>query len=244
MPAIADSLLVFALVILGSLFEYLWFWPRFRAAVAAGDPTARTRAYIKGVGMEWLFSAAALGVWSYYGRPTSALLLPLVPGWRLALGAGLVALMLALTALQLRQVMRLSTDRRAKVAPKLEAVAFMLPHTRREYRWFLLLSATAGICEELLFRGYLPWFFTPWLGTVGAYVAVLVLFGLGHAYQGRSGTLKATAAGAVMCLIVLATGSLIPAMIIHALIDAGSGTLGFLVLKESGAVSPSVSYEQ
>ena len=233
MPVAADYALVFVLLILGTVAEYLWFWPRFRASVASGDPKARTRAYIKAVAAQWAFSAAALGIWAYYGRPASALLLPLVPGWRVVLGIALVALMLLLTERQLRAVRRLTQERRAKVAARLSSVGFVLPHTIREYRWFLVLSVTAGTCEELLYRGYLPWFFAPWLGTAGSYAAVLVMFGLGHAYQGRSGALKATAAGVVMCGIVLATGSLIPAMIIHALVDIGSGTLGYLVLRDS-----------
>ena len=35
--------------------------------------------------------------------------------------------------------------------------------------------------------------------------------------------------------VVLATGSLIPAMIVHALIDIGSGTAGSLSLRDAGS---------
>ena len=61
---------------------------------------------------------------------------------------------------------------------------------------------------------------------LGAMIAVVAIFGISHAYQGWKGAVKATIAGAVMAAIVLATGSLIPAMIVHALIDAGGGTVG------------------
>jgi hypothetical protein len=35
-----------------------------------------------------------------------------------------------------------------------------------------------------------------------------------------------------MAALVLVTGSLIPAMIVHALIDIGSGTLGYWLLRD------------
>ena len=63
-------------------------------------------------------------------------------------------------------------------------------------------------------------------------VLVVVAFGIGHSYQGRKGAIRATLAGAVMAIIVLSTNSLVPAMIVHALIDAGSGTVGYWILRE------------
>ena len=88
-------------------------------------------------------------------------------------------------------------------------------------------------CEELLYRGYLVWFFAPWLGTVGAMAFVVAIFGVSHAYQGRKGAIRATLAGTVMAAIVLGTGSLIPAMIVHALIDIGGGIVGYLLLRDT-----------
>jgi len=123
---------------------------------------------------------------------------------------------------------------RVAARPQLGKVEFMLPHSRAEYRWFLALSATAGVCEELLYRGYLTWFLSPWLGVGGAFAAVVALFGIGHAYQGRRGAVRATVAGAVMSAVVLLTGWLLPAMIIHAMVDASSGTAGYWLLRESG----------
>ena len=38
--------------------------------------------------------------------------------------------------------------------------------------------------------------------------------------------------GAFMAALVLVTNSLIPAMIVHALIDIGSGTLGYWLLRD------------
>jgi membrane protease YdiL (CAAX protease family) len=232
MAVTADYVFVLILLVAVSIFEHFYFWPRFRAEVAAGHAGARMRAYRRGVLGQWLFAAVALAIWTSYARPWAALRLALPHGWRLVLGTTFVLAAVALLALQLWSAGRLSPERRVAARPKVAGVAFMLPHTAHEERWFLALSSTAGFCEELLYRGYLPWFFARWLGQVGAMILVVVAFGIGHAYQGRKGATKATIAGAVMAAIVLATDSLIPAMIVHALIDIGGGTVGYWLLRE------------
>lgn len=232
MPVLVDVVFAVLLLVVASLFEHFYFWPRFRAAVATDRPGVRTRAYRRGIVGQWLFAALALAIWSSYGRPWSALRLVLPHGWRLVLAAGIVLAAIGLLVLQLWSVLRLPAERRVAARPKLGNVAFMLPHTATEERWFVALAVTAGFCEELLYRGYLVWFFAPWLGQAGAMLLVVVAFGVGHAYQGRRGAIKATLAGAVMGAIVLGTDSLIPAMIAHALIDVGGGTLGYWLLRE------------
>jgi membrane protease YdiL (CAAX protease family) len=231
-PAIIDVVFVFVLVVVASALEHWIFWPQFRKSVAEGARDARMKGYRRGIIGQWSFVLAMSAIWIRHDRSLTALRLTMPGGWRLAVSVVIVAVMIALMVRQLRAVQRLSDDRRAAVRPRLDAVAFLLPHTRAEHRLFLVLAATAGICEELLYRGYLTWFLTPWLGTPGAFAAVVALFGIGHAYQGRKGAIKATAAGAVMTLMVGVTGWLVPAMIVHALVDAGSGTLGYWVLRE------------
>lgn len=236
MPVLADVVFAFLIIVAASIFEYAYFWPRFRAAVNAGRPDARVKAYRRGVIGQWLFAAAAITIWTSCDRPWEALRLVVPNGGRLALSIVLLAASVALLAVQFWSVMRLPQERRVAARPQLGGVAFMLPHTPIEQRWFMLLSVTAGFCEELLYRGYLVWFFAPWVGTVGAMTAVVVLFGVGHAYQGPKGAVRATIAGAVMGAIVLATGSLIPAMLVHALIDIGGGTVGYLLLRDVSVV--------
>ena len=115
-------------------------------------------------------------------------------GWRLVLSVVLVAASVALLVVQLWSVLRLPQERRVAARPQLGGVAFLLPHTLLEARWFVLLSMTAGFCEELLYRGYLVWFFAPWLGAVGAMAFIVAIFGVSHAYQGRKGAIRATLA--------------------------------------------------
>ena len=56
--------------------------------------------------------------------------------------------------------------------------------TPAEMRRFTWLGITAGIVEELIFRGYLVWYFSSFVPLWAAIVITAVAFGIGHAYQG------------------------------------------------------------
>jgi CAAX protease family protein len=232
MPTIIDAIYAVLLLVVGTVYEFKYFWPRFRVAVAADRPGARTSGYQRVLIGEWAFAIAALIIWSAMGRIRQELGLTIPHGWRLLIAIVIVVLTLALFSLQLWSVVRLSVERRIAARPKLGSLDFILPRTARDYRWFLALSITAGFCEELLYRGYLPSVFVPWLGRVGALLFVAVLFGVGHLYQGPRGAIKATLAGMSFVVILLVTGSVIPGMIVHALVDMGGGTVGYLLFRD------------
>jgi membrane protease YdiL (CAAX protease family) len=230
MPSPLDLAFVILITVVITLFETFVFFPRFKAAVAAGAPNARLNAYRRGIFGQWAFTAMAIALWIRAGRPWVDLGLVPPGSSRLLLSVIMVTLMAALVAQQIRAIRRTSADGRQALRPKLAGVEFLLPHTEREYRWFKILSLTAGVCEEVLYRGFLMWALRSYVGLVGAIVVSTLLFGFGHAYQGVRGATKAGAAGLVLNLIVIATGWLIPAMVVHALIDASAGVLGFAVL--------------
>jgi membrane protease YdiL (CAAX protease family) len=244
MPATVDYVFAVVVLVVTTVVEYVYFWPRFRADVAADRPGTRTRAYRRATAGQWLLTIVALAIWVGGHRPPEALGLTMPRGWPLAVAVTMVTLACALLGVQVWSVKRLSPDRRVAARPQLGGAAFMLPRTLHDYRSFLALSITAGFCEELLYRGYLPWFFAPWLGRVGAMALVVAIFGASHIYQGKSGAVRATIAGTVMAAIVLATGSLLPAMILHATIDVGGGTVGFLLLRHSPAVQMPTSGDE
>lgn len=100
----------------------------------------------------------------------------------------------------------------------------LLPRTGHEKRLFAGLSLSAGIGEELAFRGYALaalqlLSLTPW----AAAVATSAAFGMMHAYQGLAGMLRTALVGGVLAVSVLQTGSLLPAMAAHALVDLAAG---------------------
>jgi len=108
--------------------------------------------------------------------------------------------------------------------PRDRLLLHLLPRTGREKRLFAGLSLSAGVGEELAFRGYAMaalqlLFLPPWT----AAVATSAAFGMMHAYQGMAGILRTALVGVVLAGSVLQTGSLLPAMAAHALVDLGAG---------------------
>jgi membrane protease YdiL (CAAX protease family) len=101
-------------------------------------------------------------------------------------------------------------------------VLALLPRTSSERWLFAAVAISAGIGEELLFRGFLWHFLTtrvPALGVGGSCALAVLLFGLGHVYQGVKGVLATSLMGGMLLAIFLVTGSLLPGIVLHALVD-------------------------
>ena len=99
-------------------------------------------------------------------------------------------------------------------------VGAIMPVTGREKGVFALLSLTAGVFEELVFRGFLPLFLIPWTGSyLAGALPVAVVFGFLHAYQGRHGIARTAVMGGILAAGVVWTGSLWPPILAHAALD-------------------------
>jgi hypothetical protein len=106
------------------------------------------------------------------------------------------------------------------------SVQFLLPQKGNEKALWVMLSITAGICEEAVYRGYLQKQFIAMTRSVPAGIAIsALLFAGSHLYQG---TARATViAFMAVCGGILAQwrGSVRPGMIAHGLQDLLGGFL-------------------
>jgi len=227
--------LLFAVGIAGAAGVY--FDRRLKRRIAAGVPNARLNAYQRATAVQWALAAAAIALWRREGRPWRALGLVPAMDWRLYLGLVVALVTLALVLRQNRAVRRLTAERLERLVPRLQSVDIIVPRDATEFRWFMLLSVTAGVCEELLYRGFLTWLVGAYLGLVAAILLVSAAFGLAHAYQGRNGIVKMGAVALVMSGIVVISGWLVPAMLIHALLDISGGVVGYAVMTRPGQPS-------
>jgi membrane protease YdiL (CAAX protease family) len=71
-----------------------------------------------------------------------------------------------------------------------------------------------------------------WLEWWVAAAASLLVFALAHSYAGTKGVLKSAFGGVLFTVVVAVSGSLLPAMAIHALFDVGTGYLAWLAFRE------------
>lgn len=154
----------------------------------------------------WLFRYRWTETFSWR-RPT----IPALAGAAL-IGVGLVPVMNVVGALQHRVLPldpRIARAMADAFLPALEKNPILAP---------ALIALLAGVCEELLFRGPLQTALLrrlpPWL----ALVLGGLLFGVAHMYL--FGVLPIALIGIVLGAIVLRTGSIFPAMLLHTVYDA------------------------
>jgi CAAX protease family protein len=234
MPGSLDVALIVLFAAVWPLVEYFSTWPRHVRAVDAGDANARSRAYVRMLWEQWLFAAAVVAVMLGAGRPLSVLCLHLPHGWRLWLGAALPMVYGVLLVTQGRALAAKPASL-AKLRVRLQPLRALVPHTAGEFRLFVPLSITAGICEELLFRGFLLWYATMWTGPVGGFLISSALFGVMHVYLGVKQVPRSAFVGIYFYVIAMAAGSLLPAMLCHAITDLVSGDLGYRALATDAA---------
>lgn len=132
--------------------------------------------------------------------------------------AGLLAAVLVVGTVVAVYLVRKTDD-----IPTIGDISALLPRNRSELGYGVALSLNAGLVEELLFRCALP--VLVFGATGNALVAVIVsvlLFGGLHIYQGWPGIIGAIVIGAMLMTLYLATGSILVAIIAHALIDLRS----------------------
>lgn len=100
----------------------------------------------------------------------------------------------------------------------------LLPATRAERRWFVLVSLSAGICEEFIFRGFLLHVLAWATGSTA--LAVIIssgAFGVLHAYQQPTGALRAAMLGALLAVPLLVSQPIHASIAAHAVIDVIAG---------------------
>jgi membrane protease YdiL (CAAX protease family) len=113
-----------------------------------------------------------------------------------------------------------------------QAIRDMLPHGETESALYLLLALTAGICEEIVFRGYLQKQFTAMTGNAAAaVVAQGVLFAVFHGNQGLKFMAIVAMYGWLLGALAYWRRSVRPGMIAHFVQDGLVGLLAPYLFK-------------
>lgn len=115
-------------------------------------------------------------------------------------------------------VLKYSKKSRTITATKIpEDFRIFLPITKREKSTWDFVAISAGITEEIIYRGYL--FYA--LGIIFPNISLIlillissIIFGIGHIYQGKE-AIKPTIIGFVFGVFYIVFNSIIPIIIIH-----------------------------
>jgi len=221
--------------------EVVTFTGRFRRLkedVARGDTAARPRLYGRALLFQWISAAVALFALRFDPaalRPDGAALAgsPLVHSASLRGDAGhggIVGIVLGLVVgtIALAVARRRGGRGAARAAARsplqrlMPDIAVLLPVTARERLLWVAVSVSAGICEEIVFRGWLLRVLHDPAGLAGTalILAAAAGFGLAHAYQGVAGVVTATLGGVMFCVLFAVTGSLVIPILLHIAVDA------------------------
>jgi uncharacterized protein len=101
---------------------------------------------------------------------------------------------------------------------------FLLPKDMSESVVWIAVSVSAGICEELVYRGYLQrqlWNLTSSLPL--ALFLQSLIFGCGHIYQGWKPALVTAGYGLVLGIVAAWRRSVIPGALAHTIVDVIGG---------------------
>jgi uncharacterized protein len=213
--------LAFILLVAGPAWDY-WHTPRWKNSQ---DPRAKLREYKILVAALWISSGLALYA---AGREIFSLhiLSPHIAqlhhpkvAWAYCAAAAVLAIAMVL----LPHFQALSGGKaRQRIMKHYDLLAFFLPKTSGEYRWFGVLAVSAGFCEEVLFRGFLIGYFgaEPWrLGFLAAVALAALAFGANHLYQGAKEIPTKAFAGFIFSGLYLVTGSLWVPVAVHMITD-------------------------
>ncbi len=212
---------------------------RLQQQIADGDPDARPRFYRDILRFEFASALLALAALRFdWSRLTPSHLqigdTAFGQWWSFAwqhadrqflagLAAGAIVALIGL-AINRRRERRLNQQAPAvlprwrKLIPDFSA---LIPATPRERALFALVALSAGVCEEIVYRG---WLLDALHGVVGLRGGILVVvaavcFALGHYYQGIVGMLVTGILGLMLCGLYIASGTLLVPIVVHALID-------------------------
>lgn len=219
-----DHLLVAIIVALFPLYSWVEVRKVERQIAESGSVSIDTvKEYKRTIAWLVFLAALCLANWIFQGR--DGVTLGLGTGAtpiRWVAGAVLALVGLGLALVQARQI-RQDPEARKAIREQLNRFTFMLPHTSRELRWFNGVALAAGLCEEILYRGFLIWYLQNWMGAVPALLVSSVAFGVAHSYQGIDNIPRTAFIGLWLGGIFLLTGSLWLAMVGHFVYDVIAG---------------------
>ncbi|MDJ0916507.1 MAG: CPBP family intramembrane metalloprotease [Woeseiaceae bacterium] len=213
-----DHALIFLLFVVQPISSWVNF-RRYVKKIQAGEPVDRPRLYSATQAVQWAFLAVLAGGWIYLARPASDLgfLPPQGSGFWLmaaAIAAGGIAMNQSV-----RSVVRLDQSERERLRKSFGDIGHFLPQSDRDLAGFYRLSVTAGIVEEIVFRGFVLWYLALIMPMWAAILVSSVAFGLGHSYQGAGGMLRTGLAGIALGVLFVISGSIWLPIVAHALLD-------------------------
>ena len=226
----SDHLLLLIMGIILPLFAVFQSQPQLKDMTF--NTTEKLQVYYGNSIFQWIGTGIVFALWwinqrSYFdlglGIPT---LSPIV--W------GLIGLFMLAYCIDVWWELRTPECKEATRQKWQENIPF-LPVNWYELKHFFFVAFTAGVCEEIIFRGFFIQYFLAWNqdNLMGTWLAIIIpafLFSFGHIYQGHQAVFKTMLMAILFGWIFVLTNSLWIPILIHILVDAIGGYLALQIL--------------
>ena len=222
-------------LIFAAVFPVVGFigFQRLLHKVETGLSVNRSDLYRNTALNHWALFFVGLVIWANAERPWSALGLTLQIDTAFLAGASLTVAGIFVLLIQVRQAKTADEESLAAIKAQFGRLELIIPQNGGELARFYLLSVTAGIVEELLWRGYLIWYLGQVMPLWAAALVSTIGFGLAHAYQGLANLPKITLVGAVFAGLYLLSGSIWLPILLHVAVDILQGRLAYEAIHRS-----------
>lgn len=186
----------------------------------------RIRSYRQTLAFLWIPTVILFGYWVYAGRSFNVLGVTGSNGLAAMIVWVVIAIIGVFMVLQVWAAHRKPSFAQDTVDQfsTHETVDRIMPRNARELAFFVLLSITAGITEEMMFRAFLIWALEHWVPVWAAALLSLASFTAAHFYQENASLIARVAlAGSAFTLVYLISGSIWPAVVLHIFVDVAAG---------------------
>jgi membrane protease YdiL (CAAX protease family) len=221
-PHWIDHLLAFVFSVALPLFSIRQYRFKPNRPFTSGE---KKHIYLFGSLNLFILGLVVMVVWLFFRRPVTELgfMNPVNPGswWWIVLVLVLLYFLDAFISVSTKEKLKDSIETWKQRTP-------FVPAQKNELPLYFLLCVSAGVCEELVYRGYLISYcqhlFQASPNSEALSVMLpAVVFSAAHYYQGFKAVMKILVLSVFFGFIFLRSGSLIPVIMLHFLIDAAGG---------------------
>ncbi len=195
----------------------------------------RQRFYIINSLFLWIVTLIVLLNWWIHGRPASMMGINQSPQFNIIvwiLTIGFIIFYVLDIVVSSRNKTLIDKKIWTEIAP-------FLPPVKNELPAYIFMCITAGVCEEIIFRGFLiPYTRTFFAADWPAVIIPAAVFAIAHFYQRTKAVIKIFILSLIFGFIFIESGSLWIVMFLHFAIDLAGGLIVLKYRKKEEKITP------
>ena len=235
-PAFTDYLLALVFGVIIPFASGIRSAAAFEQMQGSFDSATKRKFYLGNSFFLFIIGLIIVAVWWLYDRPFSELGFTApqakefyVPWW-------LSGLFIVLYLMDIVFSVR-NKDELEKTKEQMQDKTPFMPSKWKEMPAYIVMCLAAGVCEEIVYRGFMVNFFKYWMkdiSSVGTWAVIIpaALFSFAHYYQGAKAVFKILVLSLLFGMIFWHSGSLYVVIILHFLVDLISGILSMKFSKK------------